>query len=96
MKVLALEHDKPDLASADFAPHLQGEARVIWELIQAGAIREIYFREDRSEAVIMLEAADASAARELLAQLPLVRHGLIEFEVIGLQPYPGLSRLFKE
>ena len=65
-------------------------------MLQNGSIREIYFREERSEAVIILEAADASAARETLSRLPLVRQGLIEFDVIGLRPYPGLSRLFKE
>jgi hypothetical protein len=26
---------------------------------------------------------------------PLVRACLLEFEVIGLRPYPGLARLFK-
>ena len=96
MKVLALEHDRADATSADFAPHLEAEARAIWEMLQDGSIREIYFREERSEAVIVLEAADASEARESLARLPLVRRGLIEFEFIGLRPYPGLSRLFGE
>jgi hypothetical protein len=65
-------------------------------MIQSGVIREIYFRQERSAAVIILEAASAQAARESLAELPLVREHLIEFEVIGLQPYPGLDRLFKQ
>ena len=30
-------------------------------MIQDGSIREIYFREERSEAVIILEAADTPA-----------------------------------
>ncbi len=29
-----------------------------------------------------------------IARLPYVEHGLIEFDLIGLRPYPGLSRLF--
>jgi hypothetical protein len=96
MKVLALEHDRPDATSGDFAPHLEDEARAVWSMIQSGAIREIYFRQDRSEAVIILEAASPQAALDALTQMPLVRQGLIEFEVMGLQPYPGLGRLFKE
>ncbi|HET6845937.1 MAG TPA: hypothetical protein VFH29_03835 [Anaerolineales bacterium] len=96
MKVLALEHDRPGATSADFAPHLDAEARAVWEMTQSGTIRETYFREDRSEAVILLEAPSTEAARTSLSQLPLVRQGLIEFEVIGLLPYPGFSRLFKE
>ena len=30
-----------------------------------------------------------------LGALPLVKAGLIEFELIPLRPYPGLERLFK-
>jgi hypothetical protein len=96
VKVLALEHDSPGATNADFAPHLDAEARAVWELIQNGTIRETYYREDHTEAVIILEAPTTDAARRSLAQLPLVRQGLIEFEVIGLLPYPGLGRLFKE
>jgi hypothetical protein len=96
MKVLALEHDRPGATSADFSPHLDAEARAVWELIQSGTIRETYYREDRFEAVIILEAPSTDAARQSLAALPLVKRGLIEFEVMGLLPYPGLSRLFKE
>jgi hypothetical protein len=64
-------------------------------MMQSGTIREIYFREERDQAVIVLEAADTAAARLLLAELPLVRDGLIEFEVFGLRLYPGFGRLFK-
>lgn len=96
MKVLAFEHERPGTTSADFAPHLEAEARAVWQMIQSGTIREIYFREQRDEAVIVLEAATPAAAQRFLAELPLVRNGLIEFEVIGLRPYPGLGRLFRE
>ena len=34
------------------------------------------------------------AARQILAQLPLVQAGLIEFEIIPLVPYDGFERLF--
>jgi hypothetical protein len=95
VKVLALEHERAGTTSADFAPHLEAEARAVWQMMQSGTIREIYFREERDQAVIVLEAADTAAARLLLAELPLVRDGLIEFEVIGLRAYPGLGRLFK-
>jgi hypothetical protein len=42
----------------------------------------------------LLEAGSTAQAQEDLAQLPLVTAGLIEFEVIGLSPYPGFARLF--
>ncbi|MBP8974464.1 MAG: hypothetical protein KBH93_11360 [Anaerolineae bacterium] len=49
-----------------------------------------------SRAVLILECADADEARDALATLPLVRAGLIAFEIIALRSYPGLARLFSE
>lgn len=95
MKILALERAVPGVAAAAFTPELkQAEAARAWELYQAGQLREFYFRQDRPEAVLVLECQDAAAARALLASLPLVAHGLIEFEVIALTAYPGFARLF--
>lgn len=94
MKILALEQEKPGAAAEAFARHSQAEARRVWELVQAGVIRETYFRADRSEAVLVLECADVEDARRVLDSLPLVRAGLITFEVIPLVAYPGFARLF--
>jgi muconolactone delta-isomerase len=94
MKILALENELPGLAAADFQPHLQAEARRIWELQQSGALREVYFTAERHTAVLVLECSDAEAARHLLDTLPLVRAGLISFDVIPLVPYDGVARLF--
>jgi hypothetical protein len=65
-------------------------------LYQAGVFRELYCRQDRSEAVLVLECADVKEADRVLGTLPLVREGLITFEVIPLIPYPGFSRLFAD
>ena len=94
MRIIALERERRTVPAADYAPHLDTEARAIWKLAQAGIVREIYFRDDRPQAVIMLEAPSIDAARDILSRLPLVQAGLIEFEVIGLRPYPGYARLF--
>ena len=94
MKILALEKERPGTASDDFAPHLQAEARALWDMLQAGTLRGIHFRDDRAAAVLILEAESTRQAETALAQLPLVKAGLIEFEVIGLRPYPGFARLF--
>ena len=95
MRILALEKEVPGASAGNLTARLQEEARAVWELTQAGIIREIHFRDDRSQAVIMLEANGTAQAEEVLAQLPLVKAGLIEFEVIGLLPYPGFARLFR-
>ncbi len=94
MKILALEKETPGLTAADFEPHLDAEAARAWDLYQAGVIRELYFRADASEAVLILECAGVEEAEAVLATLPLIQHGLISFEVIPLRAYPGFSRLF--
>ncbi|MBN1563119.1 MAG: superoxide dismutase [Anaerolineae bacterium] len=96
MKIIALEHETPDVTGADFEPHLKAEAAKVYELMQANLIREIYFRQDRAEAVLILECADVDTARAALDEMPLVQAGLITFELIPLAPYPGLKRLFEQ
>lgn len=94
MKILAIEHDRPEATPADFAPHLKAEGARAWELYQEGTIRELYFRADESSAILVLECPDVEAARAVLGSLPLVQAGLISFEIIPLRAYPGFARLF--
>ena len=96
MKILALELQKTGTPTDQFADKLKTEAMRVWSLYQDGVVRELYFRQGRSEAVLMLECADAVAARQVIDTLPLVQSGLIDFEVIPLIPYSGFSRLFTE
>lgn len=75
-------------------PYLKPEASQVWALSQAGVIREMYFREDRYEAVMILECSSLDEAQAALNTLPLVAKGLIAFDVIPLVPYSGFERLF--
>jgi muconolactone delta-isomerase len=95
MRILAIERPIPGVAADRFTPELSaGEARRAWELHQAGSIRELSFRADEPAAVLVLECAGVDEAREILATLPLLAAGLIDFEVIPLRAYPGFARLF--
>jgi hypothetical protein len=95
MKIIALERPVPGVQDDAFTPALlREEAEKVWQLHQAGAVRELCFRADREEAVLFLEAPDLAAARETLSGLPLVREGLIDFELVPLRAYPGFARLF--
>ncbi len=95
MKILALEKEVPGIADEQFTPPLlKEEAMCAWALHQTGFIRELYFRPDRNEAVLILECKDAEEAQSVLATLPLVKSGLIAFEIIPLIPYDGFARLF--
>jgi muconolactone delta-isomerase len=95
MKWLALGTDLPGVADAAFTQELlTREAAEVWRLHQAGIVREVYFRADRDDAVLVLECADRTEAKQALESLPLVNHSLITFELIPLKAYPGFERLF--
>lgn len=95
MKILALERELPGITDEQLAPLLRCEAERAWELHQEGTIRELYFRQDRPEAVLVLECDNVDDASDVLHTLPLVNHGLIAFDLIPLVPYPGFARLFQ-
>ena len=94
MKILALEKEMPGVSDAAFQSHLRTEAQAVWALVQADVVREIYFRQAWRGAVLILECRDAVEAEQTLGQLPLVKAGLIAFDVIPLVPYSGFARLF--
>ena len=69
MKILALEHELPGGTADQFQQHANDEARKVWELHQAGIIRELYFRADRNEAVLVLECESVSRSTGITCDL---------------------------
>ncbi|NDJ62415.1 MAG: superoxide dismutase [Chloroflexi bacterium] len=94
MKILAIEQEVTDRSPDDFAPYLQEEVSHAWQLYTQGIIRELYFHQESHTAVIIMECSSADEAVTILGKLPLVRAGLIRFEVIPLVPYDGFTGLF--
>jgi hypothetical protein len=94
MRILALEHELPNATIEQFYRCAVLEARALWDLYQAGVIRESCFHADRSEALLVLECPSVEEAREALSALPFVQNKLITFELIPLKAYPGSERLF--
>jgi hypothetical protein len=95
MKILAIEKDVEGVTDRDFAPHMKAEAKRAWELYQSGVFREMYFTKgDDPVAVIMMECDTVEDAKNALDTLPLVKAGLISFELMPLVAYPGFARLF--
>jgi muconolactone delta-isomerase len=95
MRILAIEREAPVVDDHAFTPELlQAEAQRAWELYQEGIVRELYFRADRTEAVILLECDSVEEAAAALDTLPLVQAGLVAFEFLPLRAYPGFARLF--
>lgn len=96
MKILAIEKELPGASADRFRDLLKAEAARVWELYQAGVFREIYFRQDNHSAVLVLECPDVGEAHAVLETLPLVKEGLIVFDVVPLVAYPGFARLFAD
>ena len=68
MKILAIEIENPGGTAGDLAPVSEDEARQEWELNQVGVNRETYFRQEKDEAVLVLECRDMRKAEETLAE----------------------------
>ena len=95
MKILAIENEYEGKSPDDFKLYLKDEARAIWVLYMKNFIREIYFRNDKTSAVLILECESVEEAEKNLMELPLVKEKLIYFELIPLVAYPGFERLFQ-
>ncbi len=95
MRILAIEREVPSTGDNAYTTELlRAEALRAWQLYQEGVVRELYFRADRIEAVILLECASVHEAQAALETLPLVQAGLVAFDCIPLKAYPGFERLF--
>jgi hypothetical protein len=93
MKILALEREIEGVDWENTEKTLEQEARHIFQLYLSDSLREIYFTEDHN-AVLILEAKDRETAEKLLNDFPLVKSGMIRFEVCELKPYTGFERIF--
>ena len=96
MKILAIERERPGVAAEQILPFLKEEAETVWEWVQAGIMREVYFHEEQSSAVLIMECDSKYHAQKILNTLPLVQEELVEFDILPLVPYPGFARLFEK
>lgn len=67
-----------------------------WDYYRRGVLRQIFSRQDRPGAVLLLECDSLVAAEALVSELPLVRDDLIEFQVVPLSPFVNFELLFAE
>ena len=94
MRILAIEHER-NVNTLPVPPSvLRDEARAVWDLQKRGVIREMWSTASDRRAILLLECAGAAEAREVLCEMPLVRHAAAEFSVLELRSYDGLERLF--
>jgi hypothetical protein len=96
MKVLVLPKPRAGVAREALLQHAAEEIQAVWDLYSSGICREFYGRaSEPGRVVLMLESVSEVAARDALATLPFARLELIDFDVIPLAPFVGLTQLFK-
>ncbi len=94
MKFIAIERELKDANRTCDQNLLKEEAYSVNELMNNDILREIYFTENKN-AVLILECTNKEQALKTLSSLPLVKNGIIAFDVFSLMPYTGLSRIIK-
>jgi hypothetical protein len=94
MQVLAIVARARGRADSEFGPYRVPEERRVWALVKSSVIRRMWSRADQPGAVLLLEVAGSSEAREAMASLPMARAGLVEIQLLELAPFIALENLF--
>ena len=91
---LVITHDKPSVNWKEKEQLLKQEAKILWDLQKNGIIRNIWFTKKFKEAILILEAEDSKRVKEIIDTFPLVKEGLITYDIVELVAYDGYERLF--
>ncbi len=95
VKTIVLLRPAPTTALADLQAVLVEEERALWRSHSAGEVREVLYDLSHPGAVVLvLETAEAGAARAIVSSLPLVRRGLLEPTIIPTRPHDRFANLF--
>lgn len=92
MKYLAIEKEIENVDWNNSEAILKEEAKTALKLFEKGLIRELYFDEENN-AILILECGSKTDAEKTLSELPLVKAGMINFDIRELKAYTGFSRL---
>ena len=92
-RVLAIGRLTKPPTTADFRAVMPGEVRDTVELYLAGKIADWYVTKDAPGVVFILDVRSVEEARDLTKALPLVKAGLMQFQLIPLGPLAPLKLL---
>jgi len=93
MQHLVILRMRPGAAEDRVAAQRKAEVGRVWELIAADVLRWIHFIPGPGVAMV-LETPDLAAAQAHVRDLPMIREGLAEAEVLPMSPFTGLAALF--
>ena len=91
---LVITHDRPNVNWKEQEQLLKQEAKVLWDLQKKGIIRSIWFTKNTREAILIIEAENTIRTKEIIDTFPLVKEGLITYDIFELVAYDGYERLF--
>ncbi len=91
MKIVIVNHRSEEHGPEDFAPYLTPEAKKAFDLMEEDFIRELYSRRDGKGAVLVVEADSEEDARARMAELPLVKAGLLHCEYYPVKAFRAIK-----
>lgn len=96
MKLFAIDRILPTATEEKIRNVVLKDAFHTWTLYSKDMIREAYFRKDRPGVVLVLEAPSVDDAKRMLATFPLVKAGVVEFDVIPVGHFLPFGTLFSK
>ncbi len=93
MQILAISKLKEGVTPDKIGPHGADEVKHTLEAYLDGKIRNFWFQVNRPGVVFILESTDEDEARRVMEELPLVVAGLMDVDLIPLQPLQPLGTL---
>ena len=91
MQILAISKMRNETTLEKMGPYLVDEIKHTLEAYLDGKVRNFWFQAGRPGVVFILESANEDEARSVLKELPLVTAGLVDFDLIPLQPFKPLG-----
>lgn len=96
LKIIAYDRFRPGVTMEEIQPYIREEVANVWRLWKAGIVRENYARADVSGVVIVFECEDVEAAKRYVADFPLSKAGLLEWEYIPVGAPLPLEFIFDQ
>jgi muconolactone delta-isomerase len=92
MQFLVLTLRNTQYTDDDFAPRLAGELQRVRELYADEVVRQIWSRQDRPGAALLVEADSSKELAERMGTFPLVNAGMVDIDaIIPLKPHAALA-----
>jgi len=91
---LVITHEKPNVNWKEQEQLLKQEAKVLWDFQKKNIIRNIWLTKNTREAILIIESENFLRSKEIIDTFPLVKVGLITYDIVELVAYDGYERLF--